>query len=493
MSKQNKLRRFAVLGLGSLATALVLSAVAYIISATAAILALVGIMWLATFRIAASNRKELAAVRAQQESTRAGYETIIERLCGAVGLRDEIVDRETQRLSRLASVLVRQMRVPTEQVTVVEQAAALRDVGKRDIAQSVLDKREDFNERDWAEMKRHPEIGYQILKEIGFLSEVADVVRAHHERYDGQGYPHRLRGETIPLAARILAVLDAYVAMTSPRPYRKTRTPRRRRAGNPALRRNAVRPGSRARLLRPGKARPPHYRRAGTNALERSARGHRGVILDAETTDYTDPTAPPSDSFSPPAEAPQQGTVTPAPLAAPIDDFAPRFTGVLVEMVLDSYRVIGELFAPGVPRRLVDVLNSSDLSYYVMHTGALDDPFNPSAEPRSFDVIQLDRSGILFAIPRGEVHKPDPFETVRKKRVPSTVVLPGFEVKGNLHLMPDADPALVPIVSDHHFVPFTDVTITADKGSSQVWQEPLVIVNMTRSTFYGTQKADAFS
>ena len=225
MSKQAKsLRRIAVLGLGSIATALALTGVAILAGATAAILALVAIMWLATFRIAGSNRKELASLRQQRDISRASYEAVIERLCGAVGIRDEINDRETKRLAHLASVLVRQMRVPTEQVKVVEQAAALRDVGKQGVAQRVLDKHEAFDEGDWAEMKRHPEIGYQILREISFLSEVADVIRAHHERYDGQGYPHRLRGDNIPVAARILSVLDAFVAMTSSRPYRKTRT-----------------------------------------------------------------------------------------------------------------------------------------------------------------------------------------------------------------------------------------------------------------------------
>ena len=144
---------------------------------TIAILALVAIMWLATFRIAASNRKELATLREQRETSRASYEAVIERLCGAVGIHDEINDREAQRISRLASILVRQMRVPTEQVKIVEQAAALRDVGKQGVAQQVLDKREAFDERDWAEMKRHPEIGYQMLKEVSFLSEVADVVQ----------------------------------------------------------------------------------------------------------------------------------------------------------------------------------------------------------------------------------------------------------------------------------------------------------------------------
>ena len=220
----NKLRRVAVIGLACLATALALSAMAALVGATSAIVALVAIMWLATFRIATSNRKEISALRVQRNRARADYELVIEQLCGAVGIRDSMEDRETQRLSRLASILVRQMRGPTEQVKVVEQAAALRDLGKQGVAQTVLHKREEFDERDWAEMKRHPEIGYQILREISFLRDVAAVVRAHHERYDGQGYPHRLRGDDIPIAARILAVLDAYVAMTSSRPYRRTRT-----------------------------------------------------------------------------------------------------------------------------------------------------------------------------------------------------------------------------------------------------------------------------
>jgi len=188
-------------------------------------------------------------------------------------------------------------------------------------------------------------------------------------------------------------------------------------------------------------------------------------------------------------EATQDAEI-PAHFAAPIDDFAPRFTGVPVEMLLDSYRVTGELFAPGVPRRLVDILNSNDLPYFVMHSGTLDDPFNQDADTKTFDLIQLDRAGILFAMPRGDVHKPDPFEVVRKKRVPSTAVLPGFKVTGELHLMPDADPALVAVVSDHHFVPFTDVTVVTDKGRTQSWHEPLVIVNMTRVLFYGTRKAE---
>src|SRR5947208_12631751 len=97
------------------------------------------------------------------------------------------------------------MRVPTEQAAIVDQAAALRDVGKRGVAESVLLKEEDFTEQDWREMKRHPEIGYRMLSEVSFFRELAEVVRCHHERYDGQGYPRGVSGEKIPIAARILS------------------------------------------------------------------------------------------------------------------------------------------------------------------------------------------------------------------------------------------------------------------------------------------------
>jgi HD-GYP domain-containing protein (c-di-GMP phosphodiesterase class II) len=218
------LRRILIIGGASLATALALSLVAVVAGATTAIVALVLIMWLSVWRIVGNNRKEAASLKAQLDASRSNTDAIIERLCGTLGMRDTVTDRELERLSRLASILVRQMRVPTEQAALVDQAAALRDVGKRDVAQSVLLKEEDFNEQDWQEMKRHPEIGYRMLSEVSFFRELAEVVRCHHERYDGQGYPRGVSGEKIPIAARILSVLDAYVAMTSERPYRKTRT-----------------------------------------------------------------------------------------------------------------------------------------------------------------------------------------------------------------------------------------------------------------------------
>ncbi len=224
MSKIVTLRRILILSGASLATALALSLIAVVATATTAIVVLVLIMWLSVWRIVGNNRKEAASLKAELEASRANTNAIIERLCGVLGMRDTVRERELERLSLLASILVRQMRIPTEQAALVDQAAALRDVGKRGVAQSVLLKEEDFTEQDWQEMKRHPEIGYQMLSEVSFFRELAEVVRCHHERYDGQGYPRGVSGENIPIAARILSVLDAYVAMTSERPYRKTRT-----------------------------------------------------------------------------------------------------------------------------------------------------------------------------------------------------------------------------------------------------------------------------
>ena len=224
MSKIVTLRRILILSGASLATALALSLIAVIASSTTAIVVLVLIMWLSVWRIVGNNRKEASSLKAELEASRANTNAIIERLCGVLGMRDAVRERELERLSLLASILVRQMRIPTEQAALVDQAAALRDVGKRGVAQSVLLKEEDFTEQDWQEMKRHPEIGYQMLSEVSFFRELAEVVRCHHERYDGQGYPRGVSGENIPIAARILSVLDAYVAMTSERPYRKTRT-----------------------------------------------------------------------------------------------------------------------------------------------------------------------------------------------------------------------------------------------------------------------------
>jgi HD-GYP domain-containing protein (c-di-GMP phosphodiesterase class II) len=96
----------------------------------------------------------------------------------------------------------------------------LHDIGKVGVPESVLCKRGPLDEAEWAVMREHPAIGAQIVAPIRFLSGAVDIVRSHHERWDGAGYPRGLRGEDIPLAARIFAIADSFDAMTSDRPYR---------------------------------------------------------------------------------------------------------------------------------------------------------------------------------------------------------------------------------------------------------------------------------
>ncbi|MGC4018689.1 MAG: HD domain-containing phosphohydrolase [Muricomes sp.] len=97
----------------------------------------------------------------------------------------------------------------------------MHDIGKVGINPNILQKCGPLTNEEWAEMKRHPEIGYRIAQETPELAVVADLILAHHERWDGQGYPRRLKGEEIPLACRILGVVDAFDAMTNDRCYRQ--------------------------------------------------------------------------------------------------------------------------------------------------------------------------------------------------------------------------------------------------------------------------------
>jgi HD-GYP domain-containing protein (c-di-GMP phosphodiesterase class II) len=101
----------------------------------------------------------------------------------------------------------------------------LHDIGKIGIPERLLLKTGPLNPSEWDVMRTHPVVGAHIVTPIRVLGDAVDVVRFHHERFDGRGYPHGLRGKEIPLAARIFSVVDAYDAMTSDRPYRQARSP----------------------------------------------------------------------------------------------------------------------------------------------------------------------------------------------------------------------------------------------------------------------------
>ena len=149
------------------------------------------------------------------------YDSIVAVLCAALDLRDNVTQGHARRVSEIASVVAWQMGLRKEQLLQIKKAAILHDIGKIGVADAVLSKPGPLNESEWEEMRRHPELGRQVLNGIDFLRDAAEVVYAHHERWDGQGYPRGLKGEEIPLGARIFTVVDAYSAMTSHRPYRK--------------------------------------------------------------------------------------------------------------------------------------------------------------------------------------------------------------------------------------------------------------------------------
>jgi len=189
-----------------------------------------------------------------------------------------------------------------------------------------------------------------------------------------------------------------------------------------------------------------------------------------------------------------------SPIVEPVDNApppaepAPQFQelqrlSIPVEAMTDSHRIIGELQLMGVVRRLVDILNSIDGGYLLFHECRVDDPFKTGDEPRHLEVIQILRDAILFIMPRSDAHPSDPFEVVRKAPVPASIVVPGFEIAGDVHLMPGADPVSIPLIGTHYFAPVTNATVRAAQGRSDVRQEPVVLVNLARALLYGPRQA----
>ena len=106
-------------------------------------------------------------------------------------------------------------------LTLLETAVRLRDIGKMGVPESILQKNGPLTEEEWAVVRSHPELGQGLIRGVSFLHPIAKIVAAHHERYDGKGYPRGLRGTAIPIEARICSVADAYHSMVIDRPYRK--------------------------------------------------------------------------------------------------------------------------------------------------------------------------------------------------------------------------------------------------------------------------------
>jgi HD-GYP domain-containing protein (c-di-GMP phosphodiesterase class II) len=128
-------------------------------------------------------------------------------------------------VSRFTRRLAEQMGVEGErELKTIEMGSLLHDIGKIGVRDAVLLKPGPLDTQEWREMREHPRLGWALLQRIEFLREASEIVLQHQERYDGTGYPSKLRGDQIVLGARLFAVADTYDAITSDRPYRKAQT-----------------------------------------------------------------------------------------------------------------------------------------------------------------------------------------------------------------------------------------------------------------------------
>jgi len=151
-------------------------------------------------------------------------EITLEALVSALDAREHEIQAHSKRVSEYTLYLAREVGVDARYLDVIRRGAMLHDVGKIGISDTILLKPGKLNETEWVEMQKHPQIGYWILEGVDMLRPAGEIVLAHHERWDGTGYPNQLRGEQIPLGARIFAVMDCLDVMTSDRPYRKAMT-----------------------------------------------------------------------------------------------------------------------------------------------------------------------------------------------------------------------------------------------------------------------------
>ena len=148
-------------------------------------------------------------------------------LANALEAKDPYTRGHSERVARMACRVARARGMSEPAVQVIGQAGLLHDLGKIGVPEAIVRKPGPLSEAEWEAMRRHPVTGAQIVAPLEFFGEGAFVIRHHHERVDGSGYPDRLAGEAIPLGARIVAVADVYDALTSDRPYRPRMTPAR--------------------------------------------------------------------------------------------------------------------------------------------------------------------------------------------------------------------------------------------------------------------------
>lgn len=169
-------------------------------------------------------RARTELLRQAMEDLEHSYDVTLEALGDALDLKDSETEGHSKRVTAYTIALARAMNIAPAEIKVIARGAFLHDIGKMAIPDEILRKPGKLTPEEEAVMRDHCTRGYHILRKIPFLSEAAAIVYTHQEHFDGGGYPSRLRGEEIPVGARIFAVADAMDAITSDRPYRKARS-----------------------------------------------------------------------------------------------------------------------------------------------------------------------------------------------------------------------------------------------------------------------------
>ncbi len=169
------------------------------------------------------NRVEESTVNLSRlyEDLRSTYMRTIKVLAQAIDARDHYTHSHSENVARFVVEIANYMKLPPKDIEQLRQACELHDLGKIGIGDNVLLKVSSLTSEEWEQVRKHPVIGAQILEPLTFLHGVVDLVRQHHEHYDGSGYPEGRKGNDILLGARIIHIADAYEAMRSARSYRK--------------------------------------------------------------------------------------------------------------------------------------------------------------------------------------------------------------------------------------------------------------------------------
>ncbi len=183
----------------------------------------ISILYANLFLLTRRSWRQLAK-REEQRQLSETVECIASALGSAIELRDKETPGHTQRVTELSLQLASRAGLHTEELQNLRNGCLLHDVGKLGIPEAILLKPTPLSDEERKLMQEHSELAYRMFRSVPYLAPAMDVPYCHHERWDGSGYPRRLRGEEIPLAARLFAVVDVFDALTSERPYRQAWT-----------------------------------------------------------------------------------------------------------------------------------------------------------------------------------------------------------------------------------------------------------------------------